>query len=303
MAVHKLTAVLLLFTGVSGELQFYSRVGDTVTLPCKHKNDNDCSSASWIHNRPGSGKTDEIVTGGKVRDQNQERSGKLTVGSDCSLHINNLTTADTGPYTCRLYHDAKNFTDARLSLTLLSITSSSPLTELKNGSTLLCEVYLRGMCTRSMCVTWVSETETAAQGDRCTVEGSRCSSTLTLQHSDYNRKWTCQLTVRGELKASYSYTQFHPVTPSHTHHNPGQGLTKGMIGSIVTVCLAVIIVVILIIIYRRRTENNTVINQDKGQMEGTITYAEINLPAAQKREPDRHTANSHTEYATIKICH
>ncbi|XP_018620374.1 uncharacterized protein LOC108941931 [Scleropages formosus] len=98
------------------QLTEHCDVGQTVTLPCKHTMSN-CSMVFWLLNSKSNLLTTvELVVDGKVKDT--QRSGRLTVGSDCSLHINNLNAEDTGLYTCRLYHNDSNFTDIS---TLLSV--------------------------------------------------------------------------------------------------------------------------------------------------------------------------------------
>ncbi|KAJ8341548.1 hypothetical protein SKAU_G00338390 [Synaphobranchus kaupii] len=223
MAMQRLTGllswlllnILLLFTGVSGEdLTVYSSVGGAASLPCNHNHRYlDCSSIMWISNHEQLRRGIELVIDGNVTDKNQEKSGKLRMESNCSLHINNFTTADVGKYNCRLYKKEENgaHTDAPfIYLSLLSISASSPVTELKIGSTVTLHCALHSHsnmpCGKSISVTWVSETGAPLQGDRYKVSDFKCSSTLTLtlQHSDRNLK--CQLTEEGKLKASCSYT-------------------------------------------------------------------------------------------------
>ncbi|XP_029108782.1 uncharacterized protein LOC108941928 [Scleropages formosus] len=84
-------------------------VGQTVTLPCKYTL-SDCSMVTWLLDSESNPSTAiELVVHGKVKET--QRSGRVTVGSDCSLHIKNLKTKDTGLYFCRLYHNNNNFTD------------------------------------------------------------------------------------------------------------------------------------------------------------------------------------------------
>uniref|UniRef100_A0A8C9V9X2 Ig-like domain-containing protein n=1 Tax=Scleropages formosus TaxID=113540 RepID=A0A8C9V9X2_SCLFO len=86
----------LLFSGKDTERFTVScDVGQAVTLSCKHTM-SDCSMVTWILN------STVLVAKGKITGKNKQRSGRLTVGSDCSLHIKNLKTKDTGRYTCRL---------------------------------------------------------------------------------------------------------------------------------------------------------------------------------------------------------
>ncbi|KAK6469584.1 hypothetical protein HHUSO_G31893 [Huso huso] len=57
-------------------------------------------------------------------------------------------------------------------------------------------------------LTWVDDEGTALQGDRFKITSYRTHSTLSLelQKSDHNRRWRCNLTEGGAVKASYSYT-------------------------------------------------------------------------------------------------
>ncbi|XP_035238047.1 uncharacterized protein LOC118207939 [Anguilla anguilla] len=95
-----------------------------------------------------------------------------------------------------------------------SVFASSPVTELKIGSTvtLVCELHSPGSCGKSIRVSWVSETRDPLQGNRHKLSESECSSslTVTLERSDRNMKWRCLLTVEGKLKASHSYTTSFP---------------------------------------------------------------------------------------------
>ncbi|MGH0172833.1 UNVERIFIED_CONTAM: hypothetical protein FKN15_066786 [Acipenser sinensis] len=57
-------------------------------------------------------------------------------------------------------------------------------------------------------LTWVDDEGTALQGDRFKITPYRTHSTLSLklQILDHNRRWRCNLTEEGAVKASYSYT-------------------------------------------------------------------------------------------------
>ena len=96
-------------------------VGDSACLSCKLTGYYSCSSITWSYSNEISKEAIELVTEGKVNDENKQKSGKLNVKSCCSLCINNLTMADTGHYYCRLYHDENAYTDApAIHLLLLS---------------------------------------------------------------------------------------------------------------------------------------------------------------------------------------
>ncbi|XP_035281772.1 uncharacterized protein LOC118231731 isoform X2 [Anguilla anguilla] len=223
MPVHILTGLLpwllfkiiLLFTGVSGsEPTVYSSAGELVTLPCNLSGSFNCSSITWNWYNGRSQGAIELVAHGAVEAKDQQIARRLRVRTDCSLHINNLTTADAGWYYCRLYHNDENSTEVSVYLSILNIFASSPVTELKIGSTvtLVCKLHSPRPCGRSVNVSWVSETGVQLQGNRYKLSESECSSnlTVTLERSDHNMKWRCQLTVEGKQKASHSYTTSFP---------------------------------------------------------------------------------------------
>ncbi|XP_035281865.1 uncharacterized protein LOC118231765 isoform X2 [Anguilla anguilla] len=315
MPVHRLTGlppwlhfnIILLFTGVSGlEPTVYSSVGELVSLPCNLHGSFNCSSITWNWNSVGSPGTTELVAHGVVTANDQQIARKLRVGSNCSLHINNLTTADAGGYTCRQYHNTNNFTDdSVIKLSILNIFASSPVTELKIGSTvtLVCELHSPGSRGKSVRVSWVNETGDPLQGNRYKLSESECSSslTVTLERSDRNMTWRCQLTVKGEVKASHSYTTIFP----------DEIKSNVWIGFGVAICAAVVLIVILIMICKRRTvqrktahnhvsQSHTVTDQNKGESEDTVTYAVVNPSAGGKRKQDQESAVLETEYAIIK---
>ncbi|XP_064183601.1 uncharacterized protein LOC135250788 isoform X3 [Anguilla rostrata] len=270
-ASHSYTTI---FTGVSGsEHTVYSSVGELVSLPCNLHGSFNCSSITWIWSSHRSQDTIELVGHGVVNAENQKIARRLRVGTNCSLHINNLTTADAGRYDCQLYHNTNHFTDSSvINLSLLNIFASSPVTELKIGSTvtLVCKLHSPGSCGKSVRVSWVSETGAPLQGNRYELSESECSSslTVTLERSDRNMKWRCQLTEEGTLKASHSYTTIFPVQRKTAHNHVSQ--------------------------------SHTVTDQNKGESEDTITYAVVNPAAGGKRKPDQESAVLETEYAIIK---
>uniref|UniRef100_UPI001EAEA23C uncharacterized protein LOC124028680 n=1 Tax=Oncorhynchus gorbuscha TaxID=8017 RepID=UPI001EAEA23C len=185
-----LVTVLYLLTGVSGEtLSMFSRVGDDVSLPCNNVVHPDCSSTTWIYYRDGSTGTIEAVTLGKIKVDQTERAERLSLGSNCSLHVSDVRAEDVGFYTCQQYlteTGPKHGGDAPVHLSVL--TSEYYCLNQSSGFSL----------------SWVPKTGTKAQD----AQDSSCDVTLTvtLQKEDNNRKWTCTLTEKGNVKISIDFT-------------------------------------------------------------------------------------------------
>ncbi|KAG7466383.1 hypothetical protein MATL_G00164180 [Megalops atlanticus] len=188
---------------------------------------------------------------------------------------------------------------------ILKVSPSSSTLELKTGReiTLHCELQSQIFCDGISpgIFSWVNETGTPLEGDRYKLNQSRCASTLTvtLQHSDQNRKWTCQLTREGEVKASYSYTTI--LSDSLRSLLP---VWIGL-GVAAAVCVAVFVIIVGIVVCRRRTESNiyqvpSVTNRNTGQNEDAVTYATVNHSTGGQRKPKKATADTNTEYASIK---
>ncbi|XP_038818290.1 uncharacterized protein LOC120019104 [Salvelinus namaycush] len=205
-----LGSLLYLLTGVSGEtLSMFSIVGDDVSLPCNNVVNPDCSSTIWTYNRDASTGTIEEVAYGKIKVEMIERADRLSLGSDCSLHVSDVRAEDAGLYTCRQFlteTGPPQGEDAHVLLSILTISSTPPVTDLK-PMTLRCSLLTYEGHERynsGVSLSLVPETGTNTQ----VTQYSPCDITLTvtLQREDNNRKWTCTLTEKGNVKISIDFT-------------------------------------------------------------------------------------------------
>ncbi|KAL0967693.1 hypothetical protein UPYG_G00255660 [Umbra pygmaea] len=121
-----LVMVLHLLTGVSGDTVFlFTTMGGLVSLPCNNVVYSNCSSTTWNYNRAGSEGLIEEVGHGKIKN-NSQRAGKLKVGSNCSLHVSDVSVEDAGLYTCIQYltvYGPQYGGDANVYLSVLTICS------------------------------------------------------------------------------------------------------------------------------------------------------------------------------------
>nr|XP_046195019.1 uncharacterized protein LOC124025726 isoform X2 [Oncorhynchus gorbuscha] len=197
-----LVTVLYLLTGVSGEtLSMFSRVGDDVSLPCNNVVHPDCSSTTWIYNRDGSTGNIEEVTLGKIKVVQKERAERLSLGSNCSLHVSNVRAEDVGLYTCQQYLKETGPKHGVSSTT--AVTDLKPNVKMTLRCSLLTDTQ-HGTCRSGFSLSWGPKTGTKAQ----VTQDSSCDITLTvtLQKEDNNRKWTCTLTEKGNMKISIDFT-------------------------------------------------------------------------------------------------
>ncbi|XP_042601954.1 prosaposin-like [Cyprinus carpio] len=228
-SVSRLQSVVLLdpkrmgmqscISGTSGvdETHVFISSGENVRLPCNNALPG-CTSTTWNYNRLRNSAAAEMIAGGKKK-QDTERHERLSLGSDCSLNIRNVTKEDYGSYTCRQYVNGQQGTDARVFLHVLHVSPSSSQNEISPGSfvTLSCQLYsfAGASCddlirSKGIQLIWVNQT-----GVKLTIADSRyqisapghCIRNLTakLLNEDDKRKWRCEITHRNQVKTSDTY--------------------------------------------------------------------------------------------------
>ncbi|XP_077061830.1 uncharacterized protein LOC143714490 [Siphateles boraxobius] len=222
-----------LLTGTSGVNKFISS-GVNVSLSC-NKTLSDCKSTTWIYyNRLRDSWRVELITGG-IKNKDTERHERLSLESDCSLNIKNVTEEDYGLYTCIQYVNYRQQgTDARFSLNVLHASSSSSQTEISPGRsvTLSCQLYsYTGLSCDDLVssegyeLLWVNQagvdlkTDSRYQILSSSSDHHHCIITLTttLLNEDNNREWRCQLTRRNQLQTSVTYTvKYSDDAPEHS---------------------------------------------------------------------------------------
>ncbi|KAK1155240.1 hypothetical protein AOXY_G27662 [Acipenser oxyrinchus oxyrinchus] len=201
--------------GVAG-FDRYSSLGETVTLPCAGFQEYENSFIYWFFSQRSETASELVASGEKITVKQPERAARLEVLPDSSLRIHHLHTEDTGQYECQQYVNGMFYEGGTpVVLSLLTITAD-PGRDLKRGTALslqcilVCNGGIAGCSSAldNVKLTWVDDEGTALQGDRFNITPYRTHSTLSLelQKSDHNRRWRCNLTEEGEVKASYSYT-------------------------------------------------------------------------------------------------
>ncbi|KAK7166905.1 hypothetical protein R3I94_001325 [Phoxinus phoxinus] len=215
-------------SGVEDDHEFISS-GGNVRLSC-NKALHDCTSTTWTYSS-FSHSAVELITGG-IKKKDTERHERLSLESDCSLNIKNVTGEDSGYYSCQQYvNDRHQGPDAYVYLHVLHVSvspssssSSSSQTEISPGRsvTLSCQLnsYTGLSCdylvrSEGLELLWVNpagvdlKTDSRYQISSSSSDQYRCiiiTLTTTLLNEDDNREWRCRLTLRKQLKTSVRYT-------------------------------------------------------------------------------------------------
>ncbi|XDV11523.1 hypothetical protein PO909_000443, partial [Leuciscus waleckii] len=236
-----------LLTGISGvDDHVFISSGENVRLSCNNALSG-CKSTTWTYyNRFRHSETVELITLG-IKNKDTER---LSLESDCSLNIKNVTEEDYGSYSCQQWTDVNGRqpgSDERVYLHVLHVSvfpssssssSSSSQTEISPGRsvTLSCQLYLYTgfscadqVRSEGFELLWVNQAGvdlktdsryqilSSSDQDRCII----ITLTTTLLNEDDNREWRCQLTHRNQVKTSVRYTvKYSAQADSTTALNP-----------------------------------------------------------------------------------
>uniref|UniRef100_A0A9J7ZXX9 Ig-like domain-containing protein n=1 Tax=Cyprinus carpio carpio TaxID=630221 RepID=A0A9J7ZXX9_CYPCA len=261
-----------LLTGISGEndAHVFISSGENVRLPCNNAI-HDCNSTTWNYNRFRNSTAVELIGLG-IKKKDTESHERLSLGSDCSLNIRNISTEDYGLYSCQQWtgvnRDQQEGTDARVYLHVLHVSSSQ--TEISAGLsvTLFCQLYSypRGSCddlirSERIQLFWVNQTgvKLTRSDSRYQISSSsdHCIITLntTLLNEDHNREWRCEVTQRDQVKTSVTYTvkssaqadstTVIPVTDSPT----AAGITTEEIVIVIAVCASFVLLLLALILW------------------------------------------------------
>ncbi|XP_043101037.1 uncharacterized protein LOC122349161 isoform X1 [Puntigrus tetrazona] len=229
-----LLCVLLTGTSEMDDTHVFFGSGEDACLPCNNALSN-CTSTTWIYDRDSG--TVELITSGIKRNDTKIHE-RLSLGSDCSLNIKNITKDDSRSYTCRQYvNGVQEGTDARVYLHVLHVSSSSSQSEIRSGRslTLLCQLYYDPVSCDTLIreglhLIWVDETGMNLTDSRFQISFSsgQCLSvslSTTLLNEDHNREWRCELKQRDQLKTSVSYTIKYSVSRSTSTTAPSKTKT------------------------------------------------------------------------------
>uniref|UniRef100_A0A672H7V2 Ig-like domain-containing protein n=1 Tax=Salarias fasciatus TaxID=181472 RepID=A0A672H7V2_SALFA len=213
-----------LFTsGIRGDISYYhlyQRPGDDVLLPCLQVSlsDTRCYDIYWLYDKD-QWRTFLDVRDGEV-EKSSPRAARLSLHTDCSLIINNITAEDGGQYVCRYMKDPTRDTQVLMFLLQIQLSSSSTDTDPNKDEevTLSCSLLkFNGWC-KPRSLRWVDETgaELVGEGDGFKYEGQKnCTSYLTVKlQIEHSRSYTCQYVDRTGVKIEAHYSTVSSVPPT-----------------------------------------------------------------------------------------
>ncbi|XP_077093991.1 uncharacterized protein LOC143746111 [Siphateles boraxobius] len=290
-------------SGTSGvdDVHVFISSGVNVRLSCNNAL-SDCKSTTWNYSRFRNSAAVELITLG-IKNKNTERHERLSLASDCSLNIKNVTEEDYGSYTCRQYvNGQKQGTDARVYLHVLHVSvspssssSSSSQTEISPGRsvTLSCQLYLGTVfscddrvSSEGVELLWVNQAGVDLKSDsRYQILSSshqhHCIITLTttLLNEDNNREWRCQLTHRNQLQTSVTHTVKYSVVRSTTATALTPDTTANSLNPVIVIVVAasfalLLLALILCVIRKKRAGNRRGTGDSVEQTDDAI-YTEI----------------------------
>ncbi|XP_070781954.1 uncharacterized protein [Enoplosus armatus] len=261
--------VLRFEAGISKEPTLYDIPGNEVILPCSRaaSSDRTCSMISWLYNRDTS-KTITLLMKGNVK-QEPEQAARLSLNTNCSLVIKDITAEDVGRYTCRQM-------SSRDTLTRLSVLTISPLPPAADPKgdgdvTLQCSLlrYDPPRICQKNSIRWVDETESVlALGEGAEF---KCVSVLTVKRqSGHNRRYTCQFLDKSNVEIEAHYTpDFTDASPDHTYV---------IVGAVVGGVLVLVIIAAVLTKCRKRAKVNEDVQkptQHPDEPESNVTYVTI----------------------------
>ncbi|XP_029966696.1 uncharacterized protein LOC115402324 [Salarias fasciatus] len=257
----------------------YQRPGDDVLLPCLQVmlSETGCSDIDWIYMKD-QWRSFLDVHDGEVQ-KSSPRAARLSLHTDCSLIINNITAEDAGQYTCRYTWGAKG--DTQVFLNILTISSSSTDTDPnKDGEvTLSCSMFKHNGQCELRSLRWVDETgaELVGEGDGFKYEGQKnCTSYLTVKNqTEHSRRYTCQYVNGTAVKIEAYYSTVSSVSP--TDSTDWSPLRYTMWALRISLLILMMVITALIIRGRgssRQLRNNRVryIKTDDG---GAVNYENV----------------------------
>ncbi|XP_069028429.1 uncharacterized protein [Embiotoca jacksoni] len=286
--------LMLQFTATAGQhLSLFTIKGHDVTLPCENviPGQHNCDITNWLFVHSNRRSAVHLIKLGQIGLNVGSKSDRLSVTSNCSLVIKNVTDEDVGFYTCRQFKPGQREKYFNIHLSVVKIIHY----EVDETVTLDCSVLTYGQCRYT--VEWVNTSPDMK------TSSYQCSTNVTFttshvdQKSEFYKLLKCKVRhveTKEEKLFSFSHqtsdedstkTTIRPtIQPTATKEiNTSPGFPYLLRCIVVSLGLAALVIsVVTVNIWTRikgnqnQKEENTVRNDEDV---GTVNYENIGEPS------------------------
>ncbi|XP_030577802.1 uncharacterized protein LOC115774587 [Archocentrus centrarchus] len=226
---------------------------------------------------------EDVVRKGQV-EESSARSSRLSVYSNCSVSIKNITAEDAGYYSCQYETDTYAARLSEVFLNILTVSASPSHTDSQRDGNVTLECSLFRFYDLHPCeqnsIRWVDETGTVLLNSFSNKDSMKCVSLLTVNHqSGHNKRYTCQFVKENSVKIEAHYP---PVLIGRTDSTALSPLSYGMGALRIGGLILMIAVTVLLIRHRRRnkTLEDTNVHYVGDHDEGTVNYENVGNSSA-----------------------
>ncbi|XP_069028405.1 uncharacterized protein [Embiotoca jacksoni] len=259
--------LMLQFTATAGQhLSLFTIKGHDVTLPCENviPGQHNCDITNWLFTNSNRRPEVELIKLGQIGLNVGSKSDRLSVTSNCSLVIKNVTDEDVGVYTCRQFKPGQRETDFDINLSVVKIIDY----EEDETVTLDCSVLTYGQCRYT--VEWVNTSpDMMTSSYQCSTSVKFTTSHVD-QKSEFYKLLKCKVRhvdTKEEKLFSFSHqtsdedstkTTIRPtIQPTATKEiNTSPGLSWWYITVLVALA-ALLIILVAVVIWKKNKRNKT----------------------------------------------
>ncbi|XP_069028430.1 uncharacterized protein [Embiotoca jacksoni] len=273
--------LMLQFTATAGQhLSLFTIKGHDVTLPCENviPGQHNCDITDWLFDNSNNRPVVELIKLGQIGLNVGSKSDRLSVTSNCSLVIKNVTDEDVGVYTCRQLKPGQREKYFDINLSVVKIIHY----EVDETVTLFCYVLTYGQCRYT--VEWVNTSPDMKTSSYLCSTSVKFTTSHVDQKSEFYKLLKCKVRhVDTKEEKLFSFSHQTSDEDSTKEINTSSGFPYLLRCIVVSLGLAALVIsVVTVNIWTRikgnqnQKEENTVHNDEDV---GTVNYENIGEPS------------------------